>query len=160
MNIVALWGLEKIGRDKDKMKILWQVLIRKRKKSDMWSHKNTTHFIIDVATCLWIILKNGEKWYGMLELIRKNFYLTNCSPLLNKGGLLALKFRILLFYCLVTDWHFSKIPNSHVGPFIAPVVRVLVIKLFLSVTQLGIRFTGGWRKPLYYSIHRIFLKYI
>ena len=33
----------------------------KRKKSDSWSQKNATHFIIDAETCFWSQKKKRKK---------------------------------------------------------------------------------------------------
>ena len=43
----------------------------KEKKSNTWSQKNTTHFIIDVAVSLWISVKDMEMWSGILKSLKK-----------------------------------------------------------------------------------------
>ena len=84
--------LKNVGRDKDKMKRWLQVHIRKRKKSDRWSQKNTTHFNINAATSLKTSFENREMWSGILESIA-----------IWRGGLLASKFKLFIVTQTVTN---------------------------------------------------------
>ena len=53
---------KKVAGDKDEMKRRRRIHVMKRKKSDAWSRKNTTHFIIDVVTRIRTL--GGIKWYS------------------------------------------------------------------------------------------------
>ena len=94
----------------------WRKLTQmmEKKKLDRWSQKNTTHFLIDVATSLWTGLKkqDDENQYSWVN--EGNLHcLTNSSrfPIKRMESVsLAQKFKPLLVTLLVTD-PFQKSPT-------------------------------------------------
>ena len=65
---VVLQGLEKVGRDKDKMKSWWWVPIGKGKNQTHGLRKMPLTFL-SLAILFWTGLKN--MWHGILELMKE-----------------------------------------------------------------------------------------
>ena len=80
-------------------------------------------------------------WNSILQLMREDL-LRNHSPPCVNGGCGFTQNLDLLFSCV--GYWLSLFSYLQLWPLLASTARVPLIEIFLSVAQLGTRFTGNW----------------
>ena len=129
-----------------------------RKKSDTWSLEKYRSLYYCVSSSLWTSLKSGRRKVVCFESMKERYFcpINLCSAIMGVGASFAPKYKLLVYFLLVTNClDLLKIPNTCIT-FFAFTTRVLVVGSTQTVSRSSDG-RNGKADTSFHSIHRSIL---